>query len=625
MTISRHRLGRRLTSPTEGFPLFGSTAGKFFLRKRTRQRNNGSPTVVRTCSRQITTDRTSESEHCKLHRSDTIEVIGSEHRLNGFFLLSHKNLEEVSPGLLRLRDAASATFMGVCLLPLLLRWQGWKATANLPLPLALVPTAAFLQRCFFSSVRLINPSVLLVESPMNRPVPSPRRGGSGRRTDRAGFTLIELLVVISIIATLAALILPGVQSARAAARRIQCLNNQKNITAAAMNYAATNAGRLPYMSSFIYDPDNASATATDPFGDQSDADGSDDIVVGGSKMRNDNGAGSAIYRPVGWPVELLPYFDNAALYRSLTNSTATLGSEADERSLNGLANSQIDGYTCPDDLTGDDPGEISYVANFGFLMANDWGDPARSITGLPAPATAATIAANDEDSGRITARVNRINWITDDSENQLDVRVMRSAGPFYSPSRLVDQTNGIDQVFQQPMTIGFINNSDGATQTLLFSENVQATKWVSPYANDIGFGWSLAEDANGVTPALNTATNGIGDSRVTAGLTVTLDLLTGVNTGGNIGTSNLVGDRTQEPPIAPATVPPDSPGINVNRGANEGSAPRPSSNHPGVVNVHYADGHGSVMSEQIDTTVYVRLLTPNGVQYGQTNVSADQF
>jgi len=65
------------------------------------------------------------------------------------------------------------------------------------------------------------------------------------RREPRGFTLVELLVVIGIIALLISILLPSLQKGRVQAKRLQCMNNERQLLAALMMYTQDNNGIFP--------------------------------------------------------------------------------------------------------------------------------------------------------------------------------------------------------------------------------------------------------------------------------------------------------------------------------------------------------------------------------------------
>ena len=162
---------------------------------------------------------------------------------------------------------------------------------------------------------------------------------------RRGFTLIELLVVIAIIAVLIALLLPAVQAAREAARRMQCVNNLKQLGLAVMNYESSN-GSLPPTGTI-----SPSGNPLSPIGN------------------------------FGMKTRLLPFIEQTALFNTMN---MTYNGEAPNGQNDTILTTQINSFLCPSD---------GNVPTFSYTMMN--GSGAKQVGYTSYPNNIGTIASNN--------------------------------------------------------------------------------------------------------------------------------------------------------------------------------------------------------------------------------------
>lgn len=343
-----------------------------------------------------------------------------------------------------------------------------------------------------------------------------------RRSNRFGFTLVELLVVIAIIGILVGLLLPAVQAAREAARRTQCLNNVKNIALATISFEGSKNQYPGYQSQF------AATSGPVPF------------KVG------------------SWVIALLPNLDNQALRDRWDDPSNNLiwYSDAAPKSYNSASSGaqteefypNIKIFQCPSDTVSAEAfGANSYVANCGFYYGSASSTVLSELGYTSSTATGLCAESQKHQNGVFTNKA--------------------------------------------PLTFGYNSAKissdkvrDGTSQTLAFSENMQADSWAY-VTGTTGSGGVYDDSARTHTGMVWLYR--LGDPTMTT--------RTATDAGALSPTNKINGDK-------------------LNAAVGSADAARPSSNHSGIVIIAMLDGSAKNLHEGIDYHVYQALMTPQTAQ-----------
>ncbi|MCA9119073.1 MAG: DUF1559 domain-containing protein [Planctomycetaceae bacterium] len=338
-----------------------------------------------------------------------------------------------------------------------------------------------------------------------------------------GFTLVELLVVIAIIGVLVALLLPAVQAARESARKMQCGTQLRELGQAAITFEGAKK-RFPGWQEIVARNSGAPIGPTGP------------------------------NKVAGWPVLLLPYLDQNALF-DLWDDQAVAAGGSNLRPFLPI-------YSCPSRQTKyRNDSYTSYVANAGFSL-----DPS-------------TTDVKDDGTGSGTY------WTI---HNQ-NTGVFLDRVP-YDPSGALLGTLLPKKLNEVTTT----DIEDGLSNTLLFSENLLGGKWNHAHKN--GYGQLDTTVTPNVVPQCEITFHWFARSDGTVCTTSATKPAPEMKINGNAAGAS----RPESDPDLLSLIP------------QWKVAARPSAWHSGGVNVVFADKHTIFLNEAIDYDVYQQLMTTYG-------------